>query len=88
VKKHANIKQAAVKVKESEEYIVIHVIDKGRGFDKVQVESRREQTGGFGLFSIQERINLLGGYVEVNSQPNVGTHVTVYVPAHPALQQA
>ncbi len=88
VKKHANIKQATVKIEESEDHLIIHVVDKGRGFDVPQVEARQEQVRGFGLFSIRERINLLGGHLHIHSQPGEGTDVAVYVPAQPVPQQA
>ena len=38
------------------------------------------ETGGFGLFSVQERLSLLGGEVTVRSNPGVGTSVVLKVP--------
>ena len=45
--------------------------------------SRRPETaagGGFGLFSIRERLELLGGRMEVDAAPGRGTRVTIVAP--------
>jgi signal transduction histidine kinase len=38
-------------------------------------------TRGFGLFSIRERLALLGGELQIHSAPGKGTRATVTVPA-------
>jgi signal transduction histidine kinase len=80
VKKHAGRNQAVVKLTETAEHFVIHVIDEGNGFNVAEVKAGREQQGGFGLFSIQERMNLLDGRLEINARPGEGTHIKVHVP--------
>ena len=40
----------------------------------------RSSGGGFGLFSVREQINRLGGTVEIISTPGQGTHVNIRVP--------
>jgi signal transduction histidine kinase len=52
------------------------VTDKGAGFD-VQ-EARRK--GGLGLLSMQERIHLVHGRLNVESAPGLGTRVIATVP--------
>ena len=37
-------------------------------------------TGGFGLFSIRERLNYLGGSIEIESKPGQGAHITLIAP--------
>jgi signal transduction histidine kinase len=58
---------------------MIHVNDDGRGFDP---EDRLAEDGdrGFGLFSIRERVQHLGGRVEIDSSPGAGTRVTLAMP--------
>ena len=56
---------------------VVRVEDDGAGFDAAS----SDRPGGFGLFSVRERIHLVGGRFEVESSPGGGTRVTVAVPS-------
>lgn len=58
----------------------IRVIDQGCGFfaDKVLDSTYGEL--GFGLFSIRERINLIGGQFSITSSPGNGTVAEIQVP--------
>jgi len=59
--------------------LVVTVTDNGSGFDPSTLMPAGE-TSGFGLFSVQERLSLLGGEVTVVSNPGVGTSVVLKVP--------
>jgi hypothetical protein len=48
-------------------------------------EKGAEQDGGMGLIGIRERAALIGGTVEIESQPGAGTTVIVRVPSQPPL---
>jgi PAS domain S-box-containing protein len=85
VKKHAGVNRATVKLMKTVDGFVIQVIDQGQGFDLEKVAARDGQSDGFGLFSIRERLDLLGGRMEVHTQPGKGTHVEVYAPMQPEL---
>ena len=50
------------------------ITDDGRGFDPVVAQ------GGVGLVGMRERVEELGGEIEVSSRPGEGTEVTVRVP--------
>ena len=54
----------------------LRVSDRGRGFDQKQAG---RQTG-LGLVSIEERVKLLHGRLEVTSQPGSGTELAVHLP--------
>ena len=57
------------------------VEDEGVGFDTAVLEQRGSQS--FGLFSIRDRLELLGGRLDVSSSPGKGTRVTLEVPIEP-----
>jgi two-component system CheB/CheR fusion protein len=80
VEKHAGTHRATVDLKEVDHHLVIHVIDDGVGFDVKELASREDQEGGFGLTSVRERLDLVGGYLVVRSQPGEGTHIEVHAP--------
>jgi signal transduction histidine kinase len=79
VVKHAGVREALVEVERRGDTIRVSVGDRGCGFDPGE-RDRRESAGGFGLFSIRERLRQLGGAFEVRSAPGQGTSVTLLVP--------
>jgi signal transduction histidine kinase/ActR/RegA family two-component response regulator len=57
----------------------IVVSDEGTGFDPCQLKPPGEE-GGFGLFSVRERIGLIGGSIEIDSAPGKGSRLVLLVP--------
>ena len=80
VVKHAGVKQARVYVTQKETALVIRVEDQGKGFVPDELDLPRAQGGGFGLFSIRERLSLLGGSLIINSSPGKGARAQVVIP--------
>lgn len=81
VTKHAGTNCATVRVDMlSEGLLHIQVADEGKGFDAVQEEVRRRHEGSLGLFSIRERLSLVGGLMRITSSPGHGTCVDLTVP--------
>lgn len=79
--KHAEAKSAAVKLKYEHDRVKITVCDKGVGFNPQTLWKRSmENGGGFGLFNIRERLQLLGGTFQVESSIGQGTVATLTSP--------
>jgi CheY-like chemotaxis protein len=64
------------------------VEDQGVGFDVSAQPGDGGGDGGFGLFSIRERLHLLGGAFEIRSCPGAGTRVEVTAPLGTAATPA
>jgi signal transduction histidine kinase len=78
VVKHAQAKTAELRLGSSgKEQIRIEVKDTGIGFDP---KHSAEAGSHFGLFRIQERAESFGGRLEVASQPDKGTSITLILP--------
>ncbi len=82
--KHANVQTADVEVRQREGQIRIIVSDAGAGFDPTQLRVAGGIAGGFGLFGIRERLELLGGGLRVESAPAKGSRFTIWLPLQPA----
>ena len=78
--KHAQASQVRVCMKKDGSDLCIIVEDDGIGFDTSEIDSRRKRIMGFGLFNIRERLHYISGNVEIVSQNERGTRVTVTVP--------
>jgi signal transduction histidine kinase/ActR/RegA family two-component response regulator len=78
--KYAGVKSARVDVGRRPEHIFICVSDHGTGFDVTAAGAKAETGESFGLFSIRQRMGLLGGRVAVLSQYGQGTRIEFVVP--------
>jgi NarL family two-component system sensor histidine kinase LiaS len=77
VVKHARTDQAAVRLQMENGQVSLLIQDQGTGFDPSVRGPARE---GFGLTSMRERVEMLGGTLEVKSSPGEGTQLLVQVP--------
>ncbi len=75
--KHAQAQNVKVSIGRDNDKVRIEVADDGVGFIP---SPQLNKTGGFGLFSIRERLNYLGGSIEIASKPGQGTHITLIAP--------
>jgi CheY-like chemotaxis protein len=79
--KHAHTKVVHVRLSQTTDgRTQIVVSDAGVGFDPREARAREGSGGGFGLFNLRERLESLGGTLEVVSEPGCGTRVTVLGP--------
>jgi PAS domain S-box-containing protein len=74
IRRHSAARNVEVGLRTDDEAIVIEVADDGRGFDPGSARA------GIGLSSMGERVEGLGGKIEVRSRPGEGTKVMVRVP--------
>ncbi|WP_225000296.1 ATP-binding protein [Cesiribacter sp. SM1] len=71
VVKHAAATEVLVQIIRTENTVSLTVEDNGRGFDSTR------SSKGIGLSNIQSRIDYLGGNIDVYSNPQLGTTVTI-----------
>lgn len=75
VVKHARARSALVKVSGIGDKVRIKVADDGMGIDTRQAFRTDQSSGGFGLFSIRERLKHFGGHMSIRSKARQGTTV-------------
>jgi PAS domain S-box-containing protein len=80
IAKHANARNVTVWTRRVDDQVQVTVEDDGVGFDTSRLGSHTNQTEGFGLFSIRERLGYIGGSLDVDSRPGLGTRVTLVTP--------
>jgi len=83
VAKHARVGQVRVRLWQQEGTLQVEVKDNGAGFDLNNADEGRSGKpggGGFGLFSIRERLQHVSGVMDIRSQPGRGTTVILTVP--------
>jgi two-component system, NarL family, sensor kinase len=81
VAKHARASSATLRFDVQTGAARLEVTDDGVGFDMSAAgESDPEEARGYGLQSMAERAELVGGRLQIRSRPGAGTTVTVTVP--------
>jgi CheY-like chemotaxis protein len=81
VVKHSKVKNARITMDRMPGGMVrIVVSDKGVGFDPREREAREGSSGGFGLFKLRARLELLGGGMKIQSTPGQGCQMTLWAP--------
>jgi len=83
VARHANIDIVSISLQLVEQTIRIEVIDQGRGFDSNKIDG----TTHVGLSSMRERAYAVGGLLELNSAPGVGTRIHTVIPLSGSLER-
>jgi signal transduction histidine kinase len=74
-RKHGHARRASVELVEGEASIRLSIRDDGNGFDPALPSS------GYGLLGMRERIELLDGWLEIDSAPGSSTTVRAGLPA-------
>ncbi len=76
--KHAGVDEATVDLVERDDGVEISVRDRGLGFD-VDAALRQDSPTGLGLLSLRERIEAIGGVLEIKSIVGAGSTFTIYL---------
>lgn len=80
VVKHAHAKEACIILQKLAGQISVTVKDNGTGFNMSEIDHPSKKTGGFGLLSIRERLNHIGGIFEIETEKGQGTCIRLIVP--------
>lgn len=81
--RHSGVDRIWVRLWAEENVICLEVEDDGRGFTPPDLEEPMEEhVEHIGLRGMADRINLLGGTIDVNSAPGKGARITVKAPFH------
>lgn len=82
VVKHAHAHQAWISLKRKDDAIQMEIADDGIGLEQSMQRKRGRKKGGFGLFSIQERLKHFGGRLDIGSVAGKGTRIALVAPMH------
>jgi signal transduction histidine kinase len=80
VARHARARKAYVSLGYDDGMVNLSVEDDGQGFDIQAVLDAPNQPSSIGLLGMQERLDLLGGELEITSQPGHGTCLVAQIP--------
>jgi len=83
VVKHAGVQRAELRLEQAAgDQLALIVADHGAGFPAPRDPEPEKAAGGFGLFNLRERLEWIGGRLEVASVPGEGAAVSVWAPVY------
>ncbi|MBI4296205.1 MAG: GAF domain-containing sensor histidine kinase [Chloroflexi bacterium] len=80
IAQHSKAKHAAIHLDYGEAKLSLKITDDGIGFDVSKIVGIEEDGRGLGVFSMKERIGILGGTCSIESRPGKGTTVMARIP--------
>ena len=80
VARHAQARHVWIELCQTEGNLGLVVRDDGRGFDVAKTFERAPRCGHLGLLGMKERVQILGGDIDVVSEPGSGTHIRISFP--------
>ena len=80
VVRHARARHVWVELRQGDDEVDLAIRDDGVGFDPETARRGAARGESFGLLGIQERVELLGGRADIQSQPGQGTSIRVWFP--------
>jgi len=78
--RHSQAENISIGIDKRDGYITFTIEDNGRGFDSQALMNRENRQRGIGLAAMQERARMVGGHLEIRSQPGSGTQLTLTIP--------
>jgi signal transduction histidine kinase len=78
--RHAQAQQVCVELRLRDEILHLVIQDTGIGFDLRTLQQRPATERSMGMLSMQERVLLAGGWLDIQSAPGSGTAISVQFP--------
>ena len=79
-RKHADASHVTIRLAAAHPNIILRINDDGKGFDVKERLANALNEKRMGIRSMEERVNLLQGNIEIQSQPMQGTKISIKVP--------
>ncbi len=80
IARHAHARHAELSLSREPSALVFCIQDDGRGFDIAANECETDGYHHWGLFGLRERVEVLGGTLDIRSEPGKGTRLRVEIP--------
>ena len=78
--RHSHASQFSITVKKKKDHVSFVIQDNGTGFDKAGIISPKGLKQGLGIFSMEERVRILGGSIDIQAKPGEGTKISFSLP--------
>jgi signal transduction histidine kinase len=88
VLRHAQATEALLRIEGLGREVEILISDNGRGFTPHSADHATSPHTGFGLTNLRQRIQILGGTLQIQSAPAAGAHLSIRLPLDPVNHES
>jgi PAS domain S-box-containing protein len=88
VVRHARAQHVWIELNQTNDALELLIRDDGAGFDVTRTLDRAASSGHLGLLGMKERVQILGGNLEVDSEPGHGTGIRISLPLATPVSKA
>jgi signal transduction histidine kinase len=81
IHRHSGSKTAFIRLSRNQAFVMLEVIDQGKGFRRAKVAGDALPKCGVGILGMKERVRRFGGTIDISSSPS-GTVVKARFPIH------
>ncbi len=85
--KHAQASRMSIVISKSSDHVMCCIEDDGKGFDAKKMIHNNFNKKGLGLVAMYERTRMMGGTLDIWSQRETGTRITVTIPMNQGEMQ-
>ena len=82
VARHAQAKHVEIDLRYADDTVLLCIQDDGCGFDPAAMRDRATTGGSLGVLGMEERAMLIGGQLDIESKPGLGSKVRLSCPLH------
>ena len=80
IEKHAQAENVSIDIRRCDDKVTFSVVDDGKGFELDRSAMKESSERGFGLTTMNERVRLMGGDMELSSGEGDGTRIVFSIP--------
>ena len=78
--RHAAARNVSILFNLNDRAVTAYIEDDGIGFDPIELTTPGESLRGLGLMGMRERVELVGGVLDIDSAPGAGTRIHISIP--------
>ena len=80
--RHSQASSVEINLVQMTDLVMLKIMDDGHGFEPDKEREKALQSQHFGILGMQERAELIGGSITIESNPKSGTSIQIQVPCH------
>ena len=88
IRKHAEANQVDLYLSYSDDYVIVKIKDNGVGFDLADTLNNAISVGSLGLLGMKQRVDMLGGTIDIETRHGRGTTITLTLPLQPHMEES
>ena len=85
VRRHAQVEEASLRAERVGDVCMLTIADRGVGFDPATLAHAKDLSHGLGLFGLAERLEVIGGRLNIDASPDGGARITITATLHPKV---